>query len=63
MRAVDAGDLKRVQSLIKDNDDVNQTGPGRVTAAHLASKSGHVDILTELIRAGAKIDERDEVGL
>ncbi len=63
LRAVDAGDLNRVKSLIRDRADVNETGPGRSSAVHLASKSGHGEILTELIHAGAKVDERDESGL
>lgn len=61
-RAVATGDVKRVKALLKGGADVNETGPGRTTATHIASRLGHADILTELIRAGAKVDQRDEKG-
>jgi len=59
-RAVETGDLKRVEAILKGGADVNEIGPGRTTAAHIASRLGHADILTELIRAGAEVDQRDE---
>ncbi len=59
LRTIDSGDVKRVKALIAGGADVNDTGPGRMTAAHAASELGHADILTELINAGAKVDRRN----
>jgi ankyrin repeat protein len=59
-RAVAAGDLEKVKKLIAAKVNVNETGPQRVTAVHIASEKGHAEILAALIEAGAKFDQTDE---
>jgi serine/threonine protein kinase/ankyrin repeat protein/formylglycine-generating enzyme required for sulfatase activity len=59
-RAVADGDLEQVKELIADAVDVNETGPQRLTAVHLASENGHAEILAALMEAGAKFDQTDE---
>jgi ankyrin repeat protein len=58
--AVADGDLEQVKKLIADAVDVNETGPQRLTAVHLASENGHSEILAALIEVGAKFDQMDE---
>jgi len=62
-RAVTIGDLNKVKKLIAAKVDVNETGPQRITAAHIASDKGHAEILAALIEAGAKVDRPDAQGM
>jgi ankyrin repeat protein len=62
-RAIEAGDLEKVKALIKSGENVNGTGPAGKTLVHVAGELGHADILSELIRAGAKVDEASEEGM
>lgn len=62
-RAVAAGDLDQVKKLIAAPVDVNETGPQKITALHLASEEGNKAILAALLQAGAKPDQADSQGL
>lgn len=62
-RSVAAGNVDKVNQLIAAKVDVNQTGPSRITAVHIASEQGHQEILAALIKAGAKADEHDAHGM
>jgi serine/threonine-protein phosphatase 6 regulatory ankyrin repeat subunit B len=59
-RAVADGDLEQVKTLIAGKVNVNETGPQRITAVHIASEKGLAEILAALIEAGAKFDQADE---
>lgn len=58
-RAARGGELERVNVFIDDGANVNERGPLRTTAIHLASAKGHVEVVDALIRAGADIHARD----
>jgi ankyrin repeat protein/serine/threonine protein kinase len=58
-RAVAAGNLDEVKKRIAAKADVNETGPQRITAVHLASEMGQPEILAELIEAGGRVDAVD----
>lgn len=60
--AIQKGDIKLVQSLIKSEVNINSCGSNQFTPLHAAAKSicpGAIEIIDELIAAGAKIDARD----
>lgn len=59
LRAVEAGELDHVRTLIHGGADVNESGLRGRTPVYAASKVGRVDILNELIEAGAKVDRRN----
>ena len=55
------GNLARVRQLIQDGQDVNTTGVGisGTTPLICAAVSGHVQVMGELIRAGARLNAKD----
>lgn len=62
-REAQDGDLRRVRALIAEAVDVNERGPRRTTAVHVASEGGHTDILEALTLANAKVNVQDEQGM
>jgi ankyrin repeat protein len=63
LKAVEAKDLKQVKALLQGGADAKVKGPAGTTPVHAASASGEKEILAELIRAGAAVDELNEKGL
>lgn len=63
-RHVRKGHLDIVKELLLNpavnSADVNSVGNKGRIPLHLASKFGHVEIVIELLKCGAKIDSRDE---
>ena len=60
-KACEEGNLERVRQLIQDGQDVNTTGGDRFVATPLifAADRGHVQVVGELIRAGARVNAKD----
>ena len=59
--ACEEGNLERVRQLIQDGQDVNTTRGDRFETTPLicAAVSGHVQVVGELIRAGARVNAKD----
>ena len=59
--ACDEGNLARVRQLIQDGQDVNPTRGDRfgMTPLICAAARGHVQVVGELIRAGARVNAKD----
>jgi len=49
------GDLKVVQALIDAGADPNSSGAG-YTALHMAAKEGHAELVSFLLRSGARVN-------
>ena len=58
--AASAGDFDRVKELCKKSVAIDADGEGR-TALHYASLNGHLQIVKEIINAGAKVNVKDAV--
>jgi len=58
--AASAGDFDRVKQLCKSNVSIDADAEGR-TALHYSSLNGHLQIVKELISAGAKVNVKDTV--
>jgi len=54
--AVEFADLRTVRVLLKHKVDVDAVTSAGTTALHLAAKHGYTDIVTELVRLGARVD-------
>ncbi|TGZ70996.1 hypothetical protein CRM22_002880 [Opisthorchis felineus] len=62
LRAARAGSLAKVVELLNAGVNINLSNPIGLTALHLASKEGYVDIVEELIRRGADFDAPTKKG-
>ncbi|KAF5403569.1 hypothetical protein PHET_02981 [Paragonimus heterotremus] len=62
LRAARAGNLAKVVELLNAGVNINLCNPIGLTALHLASKEGFVDIVTELIHRGADFDAPTKKG-
>ncbi|HEY5913429.1 MAG TPA: ankyrin repeat domain-containing protein [Verrucomicrobiae bacterium] len=60
--AVERGDRRAVEQLLKERADVEAQTPDGVTPLYAAAFKGHVDILKLLLKAGAKVDGRAALG-
>ncbi len=64
LNAAYSGNLSKIESLIKDGQDLNQPAVlGGTTALHMASSSGRLDAARLLIDKGANIDIQNTDGL
>ena len=56
--AAEMGDVVKIKKLIQEGFDVNAGDPARsnATALHVASRSGHLVVVEELFKNGAKLD-------
>lgn len=62
LEAVEAGELSRVQQLVRDGANVNARTRAGLTALSLAVIRGHDAIALWLIQQGASLDARDRSG-
>jgi len=53
------GDKELVKKMILEGQDVNSSDYTGCTALHSASTNGHVELFELLMRAGAKVNTRD----
>lgn len=60
LKAGATGDRVLLNELIAAGENVNQIGPHRTTALHMASANGHALIVEALIGANANVKARDE---
>ena len=63
MNAITGGDLERVTFLIEKKADVNKADGLGHRPLHAAASSRRSHLLEPLIKAGAKVDERDSDGM
>ncbi|MGB1091206.1 MAG: ankyrin repeat domain-containing protein, partial [Oceanobacter sp.] len=56
------GQSERVERLLKQGANPNETGPGGHTALTRAAWRGQPDIVQQLLTAGARIDQTDDSG-
>jgi ankyrin repeat protein len=62
-RAAKANDVGKIRSLLDDGTSPNQTDEdGKTTGMHVAARTGNLQIMAILYKAGANINERDAVG-
>jgi len=54
--ACEAGDLDKAKGLIKSGLDINETDEYGFTALHMACDNGHLEVVKEILAAGAKLD-------
>jgi ankyrin repeat protein len=62
LRAVEAGDLPRVQALLAAGADCDARNADGATALMLAAHVGRLDVVHALIEAGADVNATDERG-
>ncbi|KAA3678593.1 ankyrin [Paragonimus westermani] len=62
LRAARAGNLAKVVELLNAGVNINLCNPIGLTALHLASKEGFVDVVAELIHRGADFDAPTKKG-
>lgn len=62
LRAADAGDTARVESLLAAGAHVNAASDGGETALMRAASKGHLDVVRALLDAGADLEARSENG-
>lgn len=62
IEAVEAGDARRVRSLLAAGADPNTTSLGGKTVLMLATMRGYLDIIEVLLAAGADVNARKENG-
>eukprot|EP01113_Clastostelium_recurvatum_P017906 TRINITY_DN2112_c0_g1_i2.p1 TRINITY_DN2112_c0_g1~~TRINITY_DN2112_c0_g1_i2.p1 ORF type:complete len:381 (+),score=86.31 TRINITY_DN2112_c0_g1_i2:373-1515(+) len=62
MVAARKGMLTYVDLFVRSGARVNQTGPGQVTALHLALENGHQDVAKFLLESGADLAALDATG-
>lgn len=63
LRAARAGNLDKVLEYLKGSFDINTCNANGLNALHLASKEGHVPVVTELLRRGANVNTATKVFL
>ena len=63
VQAAAAGDMTAVRALVKQGHDVNATGPDGATALHWAVRADDLATVDALIRAGARVDVRNALGV
>lgn len=61
LRAARSGNLDKVLEYLKGSIDINTCNSNGLNALHLASKEGHVDVVTELLRRGANVNASTKV--
>lgn len=61
-QAVEAGDMEKVQTLIRRGADVDARGHWGRTPLHVAARYGRIDIVRLLIAHGADINATDRRG-
>lgn len=61
LRAARAGNLDKVLEYLKGSFDINTCNANGLNALHLASKEGHVPVVTELLRRGANVNTATKV--
>jgi ankyrin repeat protein len=62
LQAVEAGDLERVQALLRGGADCNSRNADGATALMLAAHAGRHDMVRALIDAGADVNATDDRG-
>ncbi len=62
LRAVEAGDLPRVQALLAAGADCDARNADGATALMLGAHAGRLDVVRALIEAGADVNATDERG-
>jgi len=65
LRLIDAsmrGDIDRTKALFQEGLDVNDTDSNGTTALIMASSAGKLEIVKELLKAGAKLEPEDSLG-
>ncbi|CAG2183783.1 unnamed protein product, partial [Oppiella nova] len=61
LRAARAGNLDKVLEYLKGSIDINTSNANGLNALHLASKEGHVSVVTELLKRGANVNAATKV--
>uniref|UniRef100_A0A8C0F4H6 Ankyrin 3 n=1 Tax=Bubo bubo TaxID=30461 RepID=A0A8C0F4H6_BUBBB len=61
LRAARAGNLEKALDYLKSGVDINISNQNGLNALHLASKEGHVEVVSELIQRGASVDAATKV--
>jgi len=61
LRAARAGNLDKVLEYLKGSIDINTSNANGLNALHLASKEGHVAVVTELLKRGANVNAATKV--
>uniref|UniRef100_A0A670ZR79 Ankyrin 3 n=1 Tax=Pseudonaja textilis TaxID=8673 RepID=A0A670ZR79_PSETE len=61
LRAARAGNLEKALDYLKNGVDINICNQNGLNALHLASKEGHVEVVSELIQRGANVDAATKV--
>lgn len=61
LRAVEQGDLARVNAMLAAGEELEQRDPARRTPLLIATRLDHVDIALALIAAGADVNARDNI--
>ncbi|KAF7247174.1 Ankyrin-3, partial [Varanus komodoensis] len=56
LRAARAGNLEKALDYLKSGVDINICNQNGLNALHLASKEGHVEVVSELIQRGANLE-------
>ncbi|XP_020810007.1 ankyrin-3 [Drosophila serrata] len=64
LRAARSGDLRKVLDFIESKEitDINSSNANGLNALHLAAKDGYVDLCSELLRRGIKVDNATKKG-
>ena len=63
VQAAATGDMAAVRALVTQGHDVNAAGPDGATALHWAVRADDVPTVDALIRAGARVDVRNALGV
>jgi len=62
IEAARCGDIDQTKALIQEGLDVNDIDSNGVTALIMASSAGKLEIVEELLKAGAKLAPKDSLG-
>ncbi|BFG06786.1 ankyrin-3 [Drosophila madeirensis] len=64
LRAARSGDITKLLDFVESGEisDINACNANGLNALHLAAKDGYVDICTELLRRGIKVDNATKKG-
>ncbi|XP_037949421.1 ankyrin-3 [Teleopsis dalmanni] len=64
LRSARSGDLEKVLEFLETGQivDINSSNANGLNALHLAAKDGYIDIVTELLRRGIKVDNATKKG-
>ncbi|XP_078269336.1 ankyrin 3b isoform X7 [Rhinoraja longicauda] len=62
LRAARAGNLEKALDYVKSGVDINICNQNGLNALHLASKEGHIGVVSELIQLGANVDAATKKG-